>query len=62
MKLNLGAGPNWECDGWSVLDHKIKKNSKTRIAGDLNDIKIKKNSCSTVFISHTLEYKEFCQK
>ncbi len=56
MKLNLGAGPNWECDGWSILDHKIKKNSKTRIAGDLNDIKIKKNSCSTVFISHTLEH------
>ena len=44
MKLNLGAGPNWECEGWSILDHKIKKNTKNRIAGDLNDIKIKKIS------------------
>lgn len=56
MKLNLGAGPNWECDGWTILDHKIKKNSKTRIGGDLNEIKIKNNTCSKIFISHTLEH------
>ena len=25
MKINLGAGPNWEHNGWHVLDHKIEK-------------------------------------
>ena len=33
MKLNLGAGPNWKRNGWSILDHKIKKNQKNRISG-----------------------------
>lgn len=56
MKLNLGAGPNWEKDGWHILDHKIKKNQKFKISGDLNKINLKSNSCDLVFISHTLEH------
>ena len=26
MKINLGAGPNWQHDGWHILDHKLQKN------------------------------------
>ncbi len=56
MKINLGAGPNWEYNDWHILDHKIKKNNKQRIKGDLNNINLKNNSCDLVFISHTLEH------
>lgn len=56
MKINLGAGPNWYKDGWFVLDHKIKKRGKFKIPGDLNKIKIRKEVCDLVFISHTLEH------
>ena len=56
MKLNLGAGPNWKRNGWSILDHKIKKNQKNRISGDLNNINLKSETCDLIFISHTLEH------
>ena len=48
MKINLGAGPNWEYNDWHILDHKIKKNNKQRIKGDLNNINLKNNSCDLV--------------
>ena len=53
MKINLGAGPNWKHDGWHVLDHKVEKNDKLRIKGNLNNINLKNKSCDVVFISHT---------
>ncbi len=56
MKLNLGAGPNWENEGWYILDHKVEKNSGFKIKGNLNKISLKKNSCDLIFISHTLEH------
>ena len=56
MKINLGAGPNWKHDGWHVLDHKVEKNDKLRIKGNLNNINLKDKSCDVVFISHTLEH------
>jgi len=56
MKINLGAGPNWDHEGWHVLDHKIEKNEKYKIKGNLNNINLKKKSCDLVFISHTLEH------
>ena len=56
MKINLGAGPNWHCKDWFVLDHKVIKNDKLRIKGDLNNINLKDKSCDLVFISHTLEH------
>ena len=56
MKINLGAGPNWYKDGWCVLDHKVKNKEKFKIPGDLNSIKIKKETCDLIFISHTLEH------
>ena len=51
MKINLGAGPNWKHDGWHVLDHKVEKNDKLRIKGNLNNINLKDKSCDVVFIS-----------
>ena len=56
MKINLGAGPNWEQIGWHILDHKIKKNEKFKIKGNLNKINLKDKICDLVFISHTLEH------
>jgi len=56
MKINLGAGPNWEQNGWHVLDHKIEKNENFKIKGNLNNIGLKNKSCDAVFISHTLEH------
>ncbi len=56
MKLNLGAGTNWHCDGWKVLDHKVNKNDDNKIYGDLNNIGLKSEVCDLIFISHTLEH------
>jgi len=56
MKINLGAGPNWQHDGWHILDHKLQKNEKHKIKGNLNKINLKSKTCDLVFISHTLEH------
>ena len=56
MKLNLGAGPNWQYDGWHILDHKLHKNEKFKIKGNLNRINLKNKTCDLVFINHTLEH------
>ncbi len=56
MKINLGAGPNWQHSGWHTLDHKLKKNEKFKIKGNLNKINLKNKICDLVFISHTLEH------
>ena len=26
MKLNVGASPIWDCEGWTTLDHKFREN------------------------------------
>ena len=56
MKINLGAGPNWQYKGWHTLDHKLQKNEKFKIKGNLNKINLKNKICDLVFISHTLEH------
>jgi len=56
MKLNLGAGPYWDKSGWHILDHKLKKNEKNKVCGDISKINLKSNSCDVVFISHVLEH------
>jgi len=56
IKLNLGAAPIWSKDGWHVLDHKLKKTSGNKIAGDAENIKLKNSSCSIVFTSHVFEH------
>ena len=38
------------------LTTKLKKRTEFKIPGDLNRIKIKKEACDLVFISHTLEH------
>ena len=56
IKLNVGASPIWHKDGWSKLDHKIKENTDSQIAGDAVNIALNENSCSTIFCSHMFEH------
>ena len=56
IKLNLGASPIWNKSGWHVLDHKIKKTEKGKIAGDAIKMDIPNNSCKIVFCSHVFEH------
>lgn len=56
IKLNIGAGPLWNKDGWHTLDHKFKDNSDTSIVGDAIDMPLEEESCSTLFTSHMFEH------
>jgi len=56
IKLNIGASPIWDGDSWYILDHKLKHNTKLKIAGSAKNIKLKSNSCSIVFCSHVFEH------
>jgi len=55
-KLNLGASPIWQGEGWHVLDHKLTKNEGHLIAGDAVDINLPDESCDVVFCSHVFEH------
>ena len=50
MKINLGAGPNWQHSGWHTLDHKLQKNEEFKIKGNLNKINLKDNTCDLVLL------------
>jgi SAM-dependent methyltransferase len=56
IKLNLGASPIWQNESWHILDHKLKKNSKLKIAGKAEKIKLKSKICSVIFCSHVFEH------
>ena len=56
IKLNIGASPIWSEEGWHILDHKLNKNSKFKIAGEASEIKLKSKTCSVVFCSHVFEH------
>lgn len=56
IKLNLGASPIWHRKGWHILDHKLKKNNKNSISGDMAKINLKNKSCDSVFCSHVFEH------
>ena len=56
IKLNVGASPIWEKDGWYTLDHKLVGNAGTSIAGDAASISLPDNGCATVFCSHMFEH------
>ena len=56
MKLNFGAGTNWENDGWFIVDHKVKGNTKNQISYTSNKLNLKNNCCDIVFSSHTFEH------
>ena len=56
MKLNFGAGNNWEKDSWFILDHKIKTNKKNQISFNSDRINLKNSSCDVIFTSHTFEH------
>ena len=55
IKLNVGASPIWEKEGWHVLDHKISRSGKS-IVGDASNIPLENCSCKTIFSSHMVEH------
>lgn len=56
IKLNVGASPIWNKQGWHTLDHKERDQSKTSVKGDAANIPLDNGSCSTVFTSHMFEH------
>ena len=56
IKLNVGASPIWDQDGWHTLDHKEREQSKTSLKGDAVNIPLNNDSCSTIFCSHMFEH------
>jgi len=56
IKLNLGASPIWNKDGWHILDHKLKASEGFKIAGDATRIDLPNESCDIVFCSHVFEH------
>ncbi len=56
FKLNVGASPIWEKEGWHILDHKIREGSEMSIIGDASDIPLESCSCKTIFNSHMFEH------
>jgi SAM-dependent methyltransferase len=56
IKLNVGASPIWEKEGWHILDHKIRGGSEMSIMGDASDIPLESCSCKTIFNSHMFEH------
>jgi len=56
IKLNVGASPIWNKDGWLILDHKASRNSDRYIRGDAAEIDLPDESCSVLFCSHMLEH------
>ena len=56
IKLNVGASPIWEKEGWYVLDHKLTENSDYRIAGDAISINLETDQVETIFCSHMFEH------
>ena len=56
IKLNVGASPIWDAEGWHTLDHKARENNDFSIAGDAANIPKDESSCSTIFCSHMFEH------
>jgi len=56
IKLNIGASPIWEKEGWYTLDHKYIKKDKYKIPGDISKVRLSNKSCSVVFCSHVFEH------
>lgn len=56
IKLNVGASPIWEKDGWHTLDHKLRESSYDSIQGDAASIPLQDHKCETIFCSHMLEH------
>ena len=56
IKLNVGASPIWNAEGWHTLDHKSRENTDFSITGDAADIPLDENTCATIFCSHMFEH------
>ena len=56
IKLNVGASPIWNKDGWHTLDHKVRYGNSTSLEGTASNIPLENTTCSTVFTSHMFEH------
>lgn len=56
VKLNLGASPIWQKEGWVTLDHKLEESNEFAIAGDASNIDLPDGACDVVFCSHVFEH------
>ena len=56
IRLNVGAGPIWEKNGWHTLDHKKSDYRDDQVIGDAADIPLEDGSCETIFTSHMFEH------
>jgi len=56
MKLNVGASPIWEKNGWWTLDHKKREDDKYSIIGEASNIPLNNESCEVIFCSHMFEH------
>ena len=56
IKLNVGASPIWNKDGWHTLDHKERDDKETSLLGDAANIPLSEETCSTIFTSHMFEH------
>ena len=56
IKLNVGASPIWNKDGWHTLDHKVRDDKETSLLGDAVNIPLAEETCSTIFTSHMFEH------
>jgi SAM-dependent methyltransferase len=54
MKLNLGAGPNWQREGWHKLDHNIL--FPFRLPHQAWDLPWEDETIEVVFASHVFEH------
>lgn len=55
-KLNVGASPIWEKDGWYTLDHKVRGNSEYSLTGEASSIPLEAEECAAIFCSHMFEH------
>jgi len=57
IKLNVGASPIWEKDGWHTLDHKVRlSQAANSLLGEASSIPLDNETCSTIFCSHMFEH------
>lgn len=56
IKLNVGASPIWEKEGWHTLDYKARELSETSIKGDAANIPLSDSSVEHLFCSHMFEH------
>lgn len=56
MKINFGAGKNWQKENWYIVDHNIKKKDPNSILFKNLKIFCKDNTVDVIYASHVFEH------